>query len=431
MVRRLGPLKIESLAYGGKGIARADGQVLFVDGALPGDLLTCRVTREKKRYAEAVVEELITPSPARRTPPCPVADQCGGCQWQALNYAEQCRWKQSIFTDLLQRNVGIGLERIEPIVPAPDEWGYRSRVQFKCVAANGRFLTGFYRTGSHVVVDVDACPVVDPAVNAVLARLKPIIAGSSYLRGIPQIDMESGSDGQVRVVIHALRHGRQIADLCRPLAEEAGFSLLVQSTPSGKPQVLHGPADLTVQVDDPPVSLRYGPGGFAQINQAQNRALVEAVLASANLKRTESVLDLYCGMGNFSLPLARRAGQVVGVEESAQSIAMARVNATAHQIDNASFYCQSAEGFLRRWRDRPFDLVMIDPPRSGARAVMDELLECRPGKILYVSCDPSTLARDLTPLVQNGYHVVSSRPFDMFPQTYHLESLTTLIRTDC
>lgn len=428
MSRLTGPLKIESLAYGGKGVARVDGKVLFVTGAAPGDLAICRLTREKKRYAEAELAELVEASELRRKPPCPVADQCGGCQWQYLEYADQCRWKEDIFRGLLQRQAGVEDAQILPIVPAPDEWHYRSRVQFKCFQHQGKFLTGFYRPGSHVVVDVDSCPVVAEKLNAVLAQIKPQLAESPFAPSISQIDMGLGDDGQIRVVIHTQNDLQPLADYCRPLAEETGISLFLQSERKKKPQHVCGPVDLQITIDQPPLQLAYGPGGFAQINLQQNRNLVEAVLQAAQLSGTETVLDLYCGMGNFSLPLARQAGRVVAVEDFAPSIAKGRENAAANGIENVSFECRPAEGYLNKsGQDVYFDLVLLDPPRSGAYPVMAELLEHRPRKIIYVSCDPATLARDLKSLLHGGYRLDSSQPFDLFPQTYHMESLSVLV----
>lgn len=429
MSRTIGPIQIDSLAFGGKGVSRADGKVLFVSGAVPGDLAICRLVKEKKRYAEAELVELVEPSVSRRKPPCPVADRCGGCQWQFLHYADQCRWKESIFRDLLQRQAGSDPVRILPIVPAHDEWHYRSRVQFKCFQSKGRFLTGFFRPNSHFVVDIDSCPVVAADLNSTLGLIKSHLADSPYASVISQIDMGLGADGHVRVVLHALRDQGELAEYCRPLADESDFSLFLQTERNGKRQHVCGPVDLQIAVDTPPLSLAYGPGGFAQINLQQNRTLLDAVLQAAQLTGTETVLDLYCGMGNFSLPLARRAGRVVGVEDHASSIAKGRENAEANGIHNISFECRPAEGFLTGpGQENHYDLVLLDPPRSGAFAVMEELLNHRPYKIIYISCDPATLARDLKALLEGEYRLVSSRPFDMFPQTYHIESLTVLER---
>lgn len=427
MHRLTGPLKIESLAYGGKGIARFDGKVIFVSGAVPGDLAVCRLIKEKKRYAEAELVELIEPSTQRREPPCPVADRCGGCQWQSLPYSEQLRWKENIFRDLLQRQAGVSAELIQSIAGAPDEWNYRSRVQFKCFCHRGQLLTGFYRPGSHFVVDINSCPVVAKPLNSVLSKLKPLLSGSEYAAAISQIDMSLGDDGGVRVVVHALKGSSELAKLCRPLAEKVGFSLFIQSGRRDSLRHVCGVADLNITIDDPPLSLAYGSGGFAQINSEQNRKLVSSVLDAAELRGTETVLDLYCGMGNFSLPLARRAKRVVAVEDYELSIVKGRENAAANGIENISFECRPAEGYLGELgSEQKFALVLLDPPRSGAYPVMEELLEHRPRKVIYVSCDPATLARDLKLLLHGGYRLMQSRPFDLFPQTYHMESVSVL-----
>ncbi|PLX88209.1 MAG: 23S rRNA (uracil(1939)-C(5))-methyltransferase RlmD [Desulfuromonas sp.] len=427
MSRTLGPLQIDSLAYGGKGVARADGKVIFVAGGVPGDRVICRLSREKKRFAEAELVELVEASAIRRRPPCPVADQCGGCQWQQLPYPEQCRWKELTFADLLLRQAGVPRELILPIMPAPGEWNYRSRVQFKCFHYQGRFLTGFYRPNSHFVVDIDNCPVVANELNRVLVQLKSVLSGSPSAAVVPQIDMALGADQQVRVVIHALSGQQDIKELCRPLAEQNGFSLFLQSGRKETLQPVFGSSGLPIEVDEPPLRLEYGAGGFAQINLQQNRCLVDAVIESARLSGTEQVLDLFCGMGNFSLPLARRAAHVVAVEEYPLSIDYGKKNAKANGIRNVTFLCQASEGFLCTGKGtRHFDLVLLDPPRSGAYAIMPELLRHRPQRIIYISCDPATLARDLKFLLHGGYRLVSTRPFDMFPQTYHIESLTVL-----
>jgi 23S rRNA (uracil1939-C5)-methyltransferase len=183
-------------------------------------------------------------------------------------------------------------------------------------------------------------------------------------------------------------------------------------------------------VDQPAVTLRYGPGGFVQVNSAQNRRMVSAMLDLLDLQGTENVLDLFCGMGNFSLPIARRAGRVAGVEDYPPSIASARSNALDNKIENVEFHAADAAGVISGYRVAALDLVVLDPPRTGNYHAARQLLTIRPGRILYVSCDPATLARDLVPLVNGGYQVVASQPFDLFPQTWHIESMTLLQRND-
>lgn len=420
-------LDIESLAFGGSGVGRIDGKAVFVPLTAPGDHIRCRIVRDRKRYAEGEIEEIVAPSPLRRSPPCPVFGACGGCQWQHLPYPEQTREKEKIFTDFLRRQCGIDAQKVRPIVPSRDEWRYRSRVQLKCRQTEDGFVIGFYRRGSHFVVDIADCPITARRLNDVLRLFRSWLPASPSPDRIPQVDLEIGSDGEVRGVVHALGETSALAGYLRPLAESAGISLFIQQGRKESLERLAGVDDLTIEAGDPPLRLRYGPGGFAQVNLAQNRALVDEVVSAAALGGRERVLDLFCGMGNFSLPLARQAREVVGVEDYAPAIEKARRNAEVNGISNVSFHADCAEGALRKFSaDGTFDLVVLDPPRTGAYGVALDLAALRPSRILYVSCDPSTLARDLQPLLNKGYALQWSRPFDLFPQTHHIESVTLL-----
>ncbi len=424
----IGPLKIEALANGGAGIGRDHGRVIFVPRTVPGDLVRCRLVKEKKRYAEAELVEVLQPAQERCQPPCPVADQCGGCQWQQLPYLEQLRWKERLFHETLQRQCQVDSSALLPIVPSPETWGYRSRVQIKCFKASERFVCGFFRPKSRYVVDVESCPVMAPELNELLATLRGAIAPSRFADRIPQIDLALGDDGRRRAVIHYLgSDGKGLSALLMSMVQSEDVALLLQTGRKDSLLSVAGDPQLTISVDSPEILLKYHAGGFAQINLEQNRRLVSAVLRAADLSGGERVMDLYCGMGNFTLPLARRAAAVCGVEDYAPSIAAARHNATANQLANVEFHASPAEGALERFGTAaPFDLLLIDPPRSGAFGVAKELVRRPVKKILYVSCDPQTLARDLTLLVNNGYRLVSSQPFDMFPHTYHVESLSLL-----
>lgn len=425
----IGPLEIESIAFGGNGVARFGGRVIFVRGAVPGDLVWARLLSEKKRYAEAEAVRFDRQSAQRCASHCPVFGECGGCQWQMLPYDEQLAHKQQIFQDILQRQCGIDVGRISTIMPSPVEWNYRSRVQFKChLHPDGRLALGFFRTGSHFVIDISSCPVAAPAFNRLLPELRRILQASPHAAKVSQIDMEVGDGDPLRVVIHY--SGNSIADLAaclKPLLQDRSRAFFVRSGSKSKLQHIAGPADLTIEVDSPTLQLAYGAGGFAQINLEQNRRMVEEAIRLAAPESNWRVLDLYCGMGNFSLPFARRVAQVVAVEEHAGSIVQGKVNARFNRITNVDFFARPAQGAYAALADgQGFDLVVLDPPRCGAKEVVADLLAQRVPRILYVSCDPMTLARDLKPLLAGGYRLLESRPLDMFPQTYHLESLTLL-----
>ncbi|MDZ4183727.1 MAG: 23S rRNA (uracil(1939)-C(5))-methyltransferase RlmD [Desulfuromonadales bacterium] len=423
-------LTIESLVFGGNGLGRLDGKAIFVPLTAPGDQIHCRIVRDKGRWAEAELIDILQPAAERITPPCPVFGLCGGCQWQFLPYSEQARWKEAIYRDLLQRQAGVAVEKIRPIVVAPEPYAYRSRAQFKCCQSSNGFTLGFFRKGSHSVIGIDACPLLPATVNDLISLLKSAIDGTAVAAHIPQIDAGIDDRGKVRLVIHARNNvAATVAELLRPLAISKGVALFVQGDRQGGLQHICGEEDLVISCDTPPLALAYKAGGFSQINLEQNRALLNAVLSAAELQGTERVLDLYCGMGNFSLPLARRCAEVVGVEDYAPSIAQAKINAKQNGLNNIRFYARPAAGALRAYGQKaPFDLVVLDPPREGASDVCRELIDLGPPRVIYISCDPATQARDLKTLLQNGYNCVAAQPFDFFPQTHHIESLAILAR---
>ena len=422
----LSPLTVETMVNGGSGLARHEGRVVFIPHAAVNDIVSCRVTKTKKNFLEAEITEILEPSSIRRHRECPVAGDCGGCQWQHLPYSEQLRWKESLFRDSLVRQCGINPEKILSIVPAADEWNYRSRVQLKCCNTNAGFVTGFYRPKSHYVVSVEQCPIIATVLNSLLTQLRNIISDTPYANYIAQIDLAVDDRDKCSVVIHY--SGRDIDSLVDLLrTENLAANLFIQAGSKGKLMNVQGEGVLQIAVDNPPMHLHYAIGGFAQINLEQNRTLVEMVLNLADLTGREQILDLYCGMGNFSLPLARRSGQVVGVEESTVSIQMARENSSLNKIVNAEFYNYPAEGVLSHFiLQYPIDILLLDPPRGGAIETMKELLKTPVSKVVYVSCDPQTLARDLKLLVNGGYELISSQPVDMFPQTHHCESVSLL-----
>ncbi len=422
-------LDIITLTHGGRGLGRHEGMAVFVPFTAPGDRVRCRLVTVHKRYAEAELVEVLEPSPGRREAPCPLFGQCGGCQWQHLPLEVQADWKGRIFGDLMSRAGILPADKISQLAMAPDEWRYRSRVQFKCRLTDQGFLIGFYRSGSHFIIDAPRCLLLSPSIQATLDVLRREFASAPANDRIPQIDVSCGDNDAVRVIVHVLPEATDpLRPWLRDLALPQHVSLCMQSGRKETLEVLTPEGSPVVIVDASQLALKYSPGGFAQVNLAQNRRLVADMLAWLDLQGEERVLDLFCGMGNLSLPLARRARELVGVEDYAPAIADARDNATANRIANATFRVGDAAATIREFTAGAFDLVVLDPPRTGSLQVARELLRLAPQRILYVSCDPATLVRDLKPLVHNGYRVVSSRAYDFFPQTWHVESMTLLDR---
>ena len=424
----LPPLTIETLVNGGAGLARHAGRVVFIPHVAVGDVVLCRVTKIRKSFLEAEICKIVELSPIRQQPLCPVAGECGGCQWQHLPYSEQLHWKESLFRDSLVRQCSVDSARVLPILAAQQEWSYRSRIQIKCEKRENAFVTGFFRSKSHDIVALEHCPLIAPELNEVLRSLRRLFDNSVYAASISQIDLMIDDRRQSAAVIHYA--GDKISALAETIVAAAlPVNILLQTKTRRKLMPVTGNGTLTIEVDDPPILLDYSAGSFAQINLEQNRRMVKKVIGFASLSGVETVLDLFCGMGNFSFPLAKRARRVVGVEASSSSIKMANKNCRQQNIGNVTFHNRSAVGALTFFlQQRSVDLVVLDPPRSGAIEVMNECIDRPVQRIIYVSCNPQTLTRDLKILVNGGYELVSSLPVDMFPQTHHCESITLLQR---
>ena len=430
---------IERMCYGGAGFGRVEGKACFVPLTAPGDLARIRVVKEKRSYLEGELLELSEASPLRIAPPCPVFGVCGGCNWQHLPYAEQLKQKGEIFADTLCRIGRVPKDAVQPVAASADCYGYRSRIQLKVSKRKGGLALGFFRTGSHEVVDIGSgCALAAPLLNRIASEFRALLSALPQVEAIAQIDLAIGDDAQSVAIVHF--SGKNPAALVERLLAARGdlpsvSGAFVRSGDKAHLDQAFGIDSLSYAIPaglfpgSREMRLRFGRGGFSQVNYRQNLALISTVWQWAGLTGAGRVLDLYCGNGNISVPIAPCAGEVVGVEGYAPSIVDAVANAGANGVGNASFQVSDAQLAVRRFAKRGewFDLVILDPPRAGAEAAGD-IAALGPEKIIYVSCDPATLARDLAALSGKGYQVSRSRPVDMFPQTYHLESVTELTR---
>jgi len=426
---------IDSLAFGGNGVCRINGKVCFVPFSCPGDEVRLAVTSEKRSYCVARISELLVPSPSRVTPPCPVFGRCGGCSWQHIEYPRQLLAKQQILAEALRRGGRVDGDRVTPTVPSPTDYGYRSRVQFKLHGQADRLRIGFYRSNSHQVEDIGSgCAIAQPIINTTLAALRAVLPDCPDVSAIAQISVDSADEGVIALVNYGGRDQAAVAAFFREhradLAPLTGVYLQSGHKPLLK---LYGDDQLSYSLPSATAGgracrLAYQPGGFSQVNRLQNRAMLEIVRRMTCFQGTEQVLDLYCGNGNFTLPVATSVASVTGIEEYAGSIASAEANRAANAVTNAEFICADVVSGLQGLvaGGRRFDTVILDPPRGGAAEAVPELCRLDPSTIIYISCDPSTLARDCGLLADAGYLVRESVPLDMFPQTYHLESVTLL-----
>lgn len=429
---------IDKLAYSGNGVCKINGKVCFVTFSCPGDQVTLRLTQQKKSYDIADINELLHSSPDRVEPACTIFGDCGGCNWQHINYQVQLEQKRLIFADALWRGARVESGLIGNIVASPVEFGYRSRVRFKVDAIGSNVKIGFFRQGSHSVVDApNGCHVSTPVINEILSDFRSVLTGCTDAGLITEICIDTGEMGAVAIVYCNGRKQSVIKDLLIKQAAvlKSCTGLFIQSDKQSAPEKIWGSDGIMYSMPAhiptlPQLILSYLPGGFSQVNQRQNAALLYEIRRLAAFDRKDRLLDLYCGNGNFSLPVAAQVESVLGIEGAKGAIVSANSNKLRNGVKNAQFHCEDVKKALRRMvkEGRSFDVVLLDPPRAGADQAVHDMVKLEPGKIIYVSCDPVTLARDLGLFSAHGYIVLESVPLDMFPHTYHIESVTLLIK---
>jgi 23S rRNA (uracil1939-C5)-methyltransferase len=422
---------VAALSHEGAGIVHG-GKTAFVAGALPGESVRFRRRRRHRQYDEAQLEAVLTPSPDRVMPRCAHFEICGGCALQHLSAEAQLRLKQDQLRDNLQR-----LARVEPkrwLAPITGpSFGYRRRARLgvRYVDRKERVLVGFRERSSSLIAAIERCEVLSPPVDALISPLCALIEQLSIRRALPQIEVAVG-DNAVALVLRVLE-APAAEDLTRLQEFQArhGIHFYLQSGGIESLQALSPQAPpLTYRLPEAGIELQLLPTDFIQINAAVNRALVATAIELLEPSPAARVLDLYCGLGNFSLALARHAGHVVGVEGDAALVARARTNARRNQIANAEFHSAdlSADITQASWLKSPYSHVLIDPPRVGAREVLPVIARLAPARVLYVSCHPATLARDVGILVhEHGYEMLAAGVVDMFAHTAHVESIALLV----
>ena len=441
-------MRVDSLAYGGNGVARVDGFVVFVRGGLPGDLVRARVTKTKRGFAEAVADEVLEPSRQRVAAPCPYFGTCGGCRFQDLAYDAQAAAKERQLRDALERIGRIPEPPLEPILPARSQYGYRNKLEYSFTAGEDGVALGFHRAGRwDEVVGIDVCLLTTDLGNGIRTavrdwareeRLEPYdqATGAGYLRHL--VVREGRNTGQALVLLvtspgEGFETG-YLVDVLRRFPEVRSIHWAVNDTPgqhSNLPSTLLWGEDA---IEEEVLGLRFRirPNAFLQTNTEMAEELYRLVLEYAGLTGAENVFDLYCGTGTIGLSLAGSAVAVWGVEISEEAVACAIENAELNGIGNARFFAgnvgQSLEE-LAAEAGEP-DVVVVDPPRAGlAGKALRRTGRLGAGRIVYVSCNPTTLASDVSVLREEfGYELRRCRPLDMFPHTPHVESVSLLER---
>lgn len=420
---------IEDLDHEGRGVGRVADKVVFIAGALPGERVRFRYTKGGRHYDQGVVEAILEASPERVEPPCPVFGVCGGCSLQHLAGDAQIAAKERWLRDNLERVGGLAPEAWLPALDGP-QWGYRAkaRLSIRQVRRKG-VLVGFRERGSSFVTQMDACPVLEPRLDALIQPLKELVAGMSRPDRVPQAEV-AATDGDAAVV---LRHLTELTDgdWERLAAFQAEHGVVVE-TQSGGPETARSldperPADLFYELPDFDTTLRFRSTDFVQVNRAVNRQLVARAVDQLDPQPGERILDLFCGIGNFALPLARSGATVAGLEGEGVLVERAGTNAAANGLADVTHFA-TADLESARLADTPVargsHKVLLDPPRSGAVEAVKQLAnELRPERVVYVSCNPATLARDAGILAHAGYRLATAGIVNMFPHTGHVESV--------
>jgi 23S rRNA (uracil1939-C5)-methyltransferase len=427
-------LEIEALDAEGRGVARNAGKVVFVEGALAGELVEARLLEAKPKYDRARVTAILRSSAARRPPRCPHFGVCGGCATQHVDGRTQVAAKQRGLEDNLARIGKLSGKDAPGVMLAPihgEEWGYRhrARLSVRFVEGKGGALVGFRERKSTYVADMKGCEVLPPQTSALIVPLRELIARLSIRDRVPQVEVAVGDRATVLLFRHLLPFSAADEALLREFADAQAVRVWLQPAGPETAQPFHpaAPGDLGYGLPEFGVRIAFQPADFTQVNPAVNRLLVSRAVRLLDPQPGERIADLFCGIGNFTLPLAARGAQVIGFEGSALLVERARENAAANGLVAQFEVADLFKPNLEPWG--PFDKFLIDPPREGAIGLVHSLPDAWPRRIVYVSCDPATLARDAGVLVHaKGFRLSSAGVVNMFPHTAHVESIALFER---
>ena len=425
--------RIEDLSHDGRGVSSHEEKKVFLHGALPGERVMGRLTDRKRRYDEGETIEVLEAAPGRIEPRCPHFGQCGGCSLQHLDPAEQIAAKHRT----LEQNLG----RIGKVTPkeywAPltgPLWGYRrkARLSVRYVHKKERVLVGFRERYGRFVADMQECHVLDPRIAEQLPELSRLIYSMDARRTIPQIEVACGDLQCALVFRHLEPLSEDDLERLKAYARSSGIAVLLQA--GGPATVLclePGSVELQFSFPEFGIELEFGPSDFIQVNAELNRKMVSRAVELLDPGPDDRVLDLFCGLGNFTLPIATRAGQVVGVEGDQELVRKGTRNAQRNGLDNARFHMAdlNEEPGSAPWLKTAYDKVLVDPPRSGAEFILPHIAASNARRLVYVSCHPASLARDAGLLVQeHGFELLGAGVMDMFPHTGHVESIALFER---
>lgn len=420
-------LHIERLANDGRGIAFVDGRTWFVAGALADEDVEARVLGARSQVVEARAERIFTSSAQRRVAPCAHAGQCGGCTLQHLPHSEQLALKQRTLAEQLLRVAAAAPEEWALPLVGP-EFGYRrrARIAVRWDVKSKHLAVGFRAAASQDIVAIADCPVLVQPLQTLLSALPEVLRGLRKPQALGHVEIFSGT-AMALLVRHTAPLGDEDVARLQHFCQAQNAQLWLQG--EGDPQPQQADAELGYRLESWDLQLAYRPGDFVQVNGPVNEAMIAQALDWLAPQAGERVLDLFCGLGNFALPLAQRVAEVVAVEGVATMVARAQQNARSNGLENLHFYQADLSNPLDgAWMQKGFSAVLLDPPRDGAFAVVKQIAALGAERVLYVSCNPATLARDTAELLKQGYRLKRAGILDMFPQTAHVEAMALFER---
>lgn len=418
-------LHIDTVAYGGKGVAKHNQKVYFIQNAIEGDDVLCRITTDKKSFAEGIAVKIVKPSPVRGTSNCTFSDSCGGCQWQGVPYVTQIKWKEKFITDALTRIAQLPIPSDFMVYPSPIENFYRNRVTLRgTIFPDGRIGVGYFRESSKEQIHVSSCNIAHQSINNLIESIQIMSTKSKPQKFRLEVQqLPAGGEKDLIVTLFPID---------KPYSGISDFLKFIQK----HPKVLWADTMDRVRLSQPYLfeeenSIQYysSPGQFQQVNTLHNKYLREKVVQAIKRYQPQNIFDLYCGSGNLSLEIAKMGIHVIGVEFNKDSIKMARLNVQENKIYTGKYKQGDALKILNglTTEKRNIDLLITDPPRAGMKDIIPHILRLNPKRLIYISCDPTTMARDLK-LLSTNYILKELKGFDFFPQTYHVESMAILER---
>jgi 23S rRNA (uracil1939-C5)-methyltransferase len=443
---------IDDIGTRGEGIGKVDGYTLFVDGALPEEEVEVKVLKTKKNYGFAKLLNILKPSTNRVVPTCNISKQCGGCQLQHLSYDEQLIYKQKKVENVLQRIGQVNNVKVNKTIGMKNPYYYRNKVQFPVRQGNnGNIEIGFYSERSHRIVETDTCYIQQSINEQIVKLIREFMLENNIspyneekhrglIRHIITRISSKNNDVNITIVINGnkLPHQDNLIKKLTTVKEVKGICININKEKTNviignNIKTIWGETYIVDSIGD--IDYTISPKSFYQVNPIQTKKLYEKALEYADLNGEETVWDAYCGIGTITLFLAKKAKKVYGVEIVKEAIEDAKENAILNQINNVDFFVGKAEEVIKDKYEQDnikADVIVVDPPRKGCdEALLKTIIEMNPKKVVYVSCDPATLARDVRLLMEAGYELGEVQPVDMFPQTVHVECVTVLYRADC